>query len=638
MKGTNSLFFSSTVKAHGINSRLTSETRTYTPSEILDLSRISLVNRCVRVFCDLKANNFFALQYHPNTSMHMYPLEMKSILKNDMKLFLDENLNFKNFYDIELKFRDRIYYVHKFVILSRCPKMFSKKELINMQRIDLDQTISSKFPNNALEIILNFIYTNECCKEIIKKVLKACRILTEASFAKFLTDFKETFVDKFGFVEYKNSFEANSKLVKEIRINCQESNDDKLESMSQFLLKIFDLKNHKSSLKRKQFKFSRDSHPELHDCIINLNNEQTIACHKCILVARSDFFRNMLLGSWLESNSAEINLPFDLDLMRIYIDYLYSDEILMDFVHAGANYVTSLKSKSEKEIELLFNLYVLSDQLLTDRLKNLCEFKLANLVNLKNVAEIFEFSQEYKAKQLRDFCMEFMSLNLVTLLESKQLENVNVDRLAELSDFYKSYFDNVGSRRITPYADGLRPQEIELVPQELVFDQKFVDGTIDEHEDSWIKQKKVSVTRSEGKKETEQAVSPLQSPTVQLGQIVDQENTNEDKLKWEKASRNKIKCMKCDYESSLSIDIKNNFHVVFRHLNARFPNCLQACLEQVGCEISFDLLRPLIKRIKCYEKLHKQLQPCILLEEFNLFSCLKVTSLKSSQSQDFDLN
>lgn len=513
----------------------------YTPTEVLDTNRISLVNRCVQVFCDLKANNFFALQYHPNTSMRMYPLEMKSALKNDMKEFLDENLQFKNFFDIELKFRDRIYYVHKFIILSRCTKIFNKKDLLNCNKIDLDQVISSKFPNNALEIVINFIYTNECNKEILKKVLKACKILTESSFGKFLSDFKETFVDKFGFAEYKNSFESNSKILKNLNINSKDSNEDKLESMSDFLLKILDPKIYKSNLKRKHFKFSRDFCPELYDCSINLNNGQTIECHKCILIARSAFFNNMLLGSWLESNSAEINLPIDLDLMQIYIDYLYSDEILMEFIHAGTNYSTSLKSKTEKEIELLFNLYVLSDQLLTDRLKNLCEFKLANLVNLKNVAEIFEFSEQYDAKQLKEFCMEFMSLNLVTLLESKQLENVNVDRLADLSEFYKSYFENVGSRRITPYTDGLEPDQVELVPHELIFDQKFVDAAVIDYEDNWFKQKKISVSRSEDRIETQVVISPMESPIFESDNFDQVQNSNEDNFKWEKVKKKVLK-------------------------------------------------------------------------------------------------
>lgn len=471
--------------------------------------------------------------------MRMYPLEMKSALKNDMKEFLDENLQLRNFYDIELKFRDRIYYVHKFIILSRCAKIFSKKDLINNSRIDLDQVISAKFPNNALEIIINFIYTNECPKDILKKVLKACKIFTESSFGKFLTDFKETFVDKFGFAEYKNSFESNSKILKNLNINCKDSNEDKLESMSDFLFKILDPKIYKSNLKRKQFKFSRDFCPELHDCSINLNNGHTIQCHKCILVARSAFFNNMLLGSWLESNSTEINLPFDLDLIQIYIDYLYSDEILMEFIHTGTNYSTSLKSKTEKEIELLFNLYVLGDQLLTERLKNLCEFKLANLVNLKNVAEIFEFSELYEARQLKEFCMEFMSLNLVTLLESKQLENVNVDRLADLSDFYKSYFENVGSRRITPFNDGIKLDQVELVPHELIFDQKFVDGTAIDNEDNWLKQKKVSVSRSEESMETQVVISPMESPILE-SDLIDQahnSNSNEDNFKWEKVKK-----------------------------------------------------------------------------------------------------
>ncbi|CAF0921075.1 unnamed protein product [Brachionus calyciflorus] len=85
---------------------------------------------------------------------------------------------------------------------------------------------------------------------------------------------------------------------------------------------MFDFKIYKSNTKRKVFKFLRESYQEFYYCKIILNNEQSIDCHKCILIARSDFFRNILLGSWIESNSAVINLPFDADLMQIFIYYL----------------------------------------------------------------------------------------------------------------------------------------------------------------------------------------------------------------------------------------------------------------------------------------------------------------------------
>ena len=124
----------------------------------------------------------------------------------------------------------------------------------------------------------------------------------------------------------------------------------------------------------------------------------------------------------------------------------------------------------------------MSDQLLVERLKNLCEFRLSNLVNLKNVVEIFEFSDQYEAKQLKDFSMEFISANLVTLLEAKQLECTSAELLKELSKFYRNYYALVDSRRITPYSSeiGLEPKCIDLIPIELLYDPKFVDGNLDE--------------------------------------------------------------------------------------------------------------------------------------------------------------
>lgn len=251
----------------------------------------------------------------------------------------------------------------------------------------------------------------------------------------------------------------------------------------------------------------------------------------------------MLLGSWLESSSASIKLPFDFDLMQIIIDYLYTDEIQMDFIHSNTNYTSSLKSKSEKEIEVLFNLYVLSDQLLVERLKNLCEFKLANLVNLKNVAEIFEFSDEFEAAQLKEFCMEFMSNNLVTLIESKLLENVNLNLLTDLSNFYKNYFPLIDSRRITPYSGGLEPEKVELIPFDLIYDQKFVDGDDFEEVTSKKKISTPSFSRNEDKKEI-QSTEVLKTDASGEKEIVEdadfepnEKDKNENNQKWEKVKK-----------------------------------------------------------------------------------------------------
>ena len=144
------------------------------------------------------------------------------------------------------------------------------------------------------------------------------------------------------------------------------------------------------------------------------------------------------MGGWLESNMSTIKLPFDADLIQIFVDFLYSDELKMDsIVESTLNSESSAKSRMEKEIELSMNMYVLSDQLLVERLKNLCEFKLAYLANLKNVVELLDFAHKYSAQQLREYCMGLCVRNLVSLIDSKALENLNDDLLSDLSAFYK---------------------------------------------------------------------------------------------------------------------------------------------------------------------------------------------------------
>lgn len=144
------------------------------------------------------------------------------------------------------------------------------------------------------------------------------------------------------------------------------------------------------------------------------------------------------MGGWLESTKSSITLPFDVDLMQIFVDYLYSDELNMEsVVERALSSTSSAKSRSEKEIELAMNVYVLSDQLLVERLKNLCEFKLVYLVNLKNVVELLQFAELYSASQLKQYCMEFCTRNLLTLIDSRLLETLTEELLTDLSQFYR---------------------------------------------------------------------------------------------------------------------------------------------------------------------------------------------------------
>ncbi len=344
----------------------------------------------------------------------------------------------------------------------------------------------------------------------------------------------------------KANFETKNftRNLKELQINIKDSNE-RLDTISDFLFKLinqqFSSRSDTLPGKRKSLKYNRSSYAEFYDCEIVCNNEQSIRCHKCVLIARSDYFRNMLMGSWVESSSEKIQLPIDMDLAQIIIDYLYTDDIQMEFIHSNSSSSSSIKSRNEREIEILFNLYILSDQILVERLKNLCEFKLTNLVNLKNVAEIFEFSNEYEADQLKEFCMEFISCNLVTLIEAKQLDNRDMALLKELSKFYKSYFPIVDSRIITPYADGLDPSKIDILPSDLIYDQRFIEGNVNDDD-----KKKYNLLKeiTDKNQSPDSSLSNLDTTQQPINSMDGNSLTNDDmpskdgtSLKWEKVRK-----------------------------------------------------------------------------------------------------
>ena len=67
---------------------------------------------------------------------------------------------------------------------------------------------------------------------------------------------------------------------------------------------------------RLKLNFFRLNFENLHDCEIKCNDNQVIKCHKCALIARSDYFCNMFEGYWIESRISQIDLPHDYDLLR----------------------------------------------------------------------------------------------------------------------------------------------------------------------------------------------------------------------------------------------------------------------------------------------------------------------------------
>uniref|UniRef100_A0A2K5JLI8 BTB domain-containing protein n=1 Tax=Colobus angolensis palliatus TaxID=336983 RepID=A0A2K5JLI8_COLAP len=144
-------------------------------------------------------------------------------------------------------------------------------------------------------------------------------------------------------------------------------------------------------------------------------------CHKCVLCARLEYFHSMLSSSWIEASScAALEMPIHSDILKVILDYLYTDEAVV---------IKGLLPQ--------------------------CSFMvLAAQLPLLNAAMLLEFAAMYNAKQLKLSCLQFIGLNMAALLEARSLDVLSDGVLKDLSEFYRKMIPAMDRRVITPYQDG----------------------------------------------------------------------------------------------------------------------------------------------------------------------------------------
>ena len=193
--------------------------------------------------------------------------------------------------------------------------------------------------------------------------------------------------------------------------------------------------------------WSRSKHEEISDVIIKTEDKKEYLAHKCMLSARLDYFKSMFCMGWCEtkSESTTVTLPHASQYIQVLLDFVYTD---FDCVPS-------------EDPEFLCNILVMADSLLIPRLVQICEKQLATLLTLKNVGEILQLAAEFHTLQLKTNCMDFVCYNLGALLESKGLDVVDNEVLAEVSCHYQNLNRALSTRKVTPYSYGPSTEEIE---------------------------------------------------------------------------------------------------------------------------------------------------------------------------------
>ncbi|XP_044102596.1 inhibitor of Bruton tyrosine kinase isoform X3 [Neovison vison] len=446
--------------------------------ERIRLEKLTFAHRAVSVSTDPSGCNFAILQSDPKTSLYEIPAVSSSSFFEEFGKLLRETDETDNIHDVTFQVGNRIFPAHKYILAAHSDffqKLFlsdgTSLDFTDVYRKDEDSAgchlfVVEKVHPELFEYLLQFIYTD------------TCDFLIHGFTPRINLNKKPE--------EYQGTMNSHSN-----KVNCHEDNqksafevyrsnqahmvnekqkskpkssnkgksvgEDDPVRMLQNVARKFGFSNLSSRLDGVKFengkinviekkpgnklKLNQKKCSFLCDVTMKSVDGKEFTCHKCVLCARLEYFHSMLSSSWIEASTCTaLEMPIHSDILKVILDYLYTDEAVV--------------IKESQNVDFVCSVLVVADQLLITRLKGMCEVALTEKLTLKNAAMILEFAAMYNAEQLKLSCLQFIGLNMAALLEARSLDVLSEAVLKDLSVFYRKMIPAMDRRVITPYQDG----------------------------------------------------------------------------------------------------------------------------------------------------------------------------------------
>lgn len=419
------------------------------------LRRLPNIHRATKIFCDRKGRNFTVLQSLPNLCMTDVPSVSPSSMVEDCEQLMEEADEFDLIHDVIIKIGSHSWIAHKYILVSRCD-YFHKLLAESKKRQDEETptiTIQGIHPD-IFDQLLKFIYTDTCDILTVGAKFELSKYYQEAENDEDLFDkMPETISSPHKISAFEAVKKKRGSAGKKEEKSTKSSNPVK---MLQDLARKYGIKGlpkrldcvkyvggriellPNKFLPNPSLVFDRHREKDLYDVCIQSEDGVEFMCHKCILVARLEYFQSMLGCGWVEtSNTESLTLPVKGQVLEILLDYIYTDK--------------SAVITDTDNMELLCNVLVVADQMLVIRLKEMCETSLSQLVTFKSVGELLEFSSLYNATQLKSSCQQYIHINLAALMEGRYLDILSDDVMDDLISYYKKQVSAMCRRVITPW-------------------------------------------------------------------------------------------------------------------------------------------------------------------------------------------
>ncbi|EED23366.1 BTB domain and ankyrin repeat protein [Talaromyces stipitatus ATCC 10500] len=169
------------------------------------------------------------------------------------------------------------------------------------------------------------------------------------------------------------------------------------------------------------------------DVTIRLKDAR-VRAHKQVVCQRCPFFDALFHGRsggrWLDSRRQDEAITIDLqdmesNVFNFVLRHLYADteEELFDDVRY---------SSLDDFIDLVLDVMFAANELMIDRLAQVCQKMLGRFVDTRNVCQLLNAVAPCTVTEFKEAALEYMCLNLETLLENRLLDDLEEDLMDEL--------------------------------------------------------------------------------------------------------------------------------------------------------------------------------------------------------------
>jgi len=474
-----------------------------TTRDLIKLKRLPHIHRAVMSISDAKGRNFCILQVAPNEALTVVPEVSPAQMTERMTSLLNEVSEQDTIHDVICQVGEKQFPAHSFVLASGSESLSKQlRYLENSMDEELVVQVEDVHPE-TFHLVLQFLYT------------KTCDIFMEGASASTLTigvsEGEPEVLRVQGnpgqvsaFQVYKENKNRKKKASKGKTRADTESEARRMKSRCPLALLVEAGKNlgvyglaktadffrvvdglvvQKSSPPRLRIEFTFKNLPELQDVTIETEEGNEVMAHRCILVARSEYFAGMFSSGWAEATSF-LKLPIPATIVEAILDFLYKDDCMAVV-------------KSE-DLDFVCNVLVVADQFLLIRLKEICECQLSKLLSLKNAAELLQFASSYLAVQLQDSCMQFICLNLPAMLEGQCLDLLEDEVFAQLDRFYRRSNPAFAERRLASMSGYPSKAEVEDEHRQEPVTEEELDEAAEQHAASQSRTKQRRHSSGEG--------------------------------------------------------------------------------------------------------------------------------------------